>query len=602
VRHFVLAALLSVALAGVAPAAPLQAAPAPAPDAVANVGGRRTTSLDGMWRTIVDPYANGFGSKFYENRKPKDESELIEYDFDTSPTLAVPGDWNTQRESLFLYEGVLWYEKTFDARPAAEARQFVYFGAANYAATVYLNGEKLGEHEGGFTPFSFEVTGKLRPTGNFLVVAVDSTRRQNGVPTLSTDWWNYGGITRNVSLVEVPRVFVRDYFVQLAKGSRDRVAGWVRVDGATGPQRVTVRVPEAHAEQTVETDAAGYAPLGFDAKLELWSPERPKLYDVEIACGAETLRDQIGFRSIETRGTEILLNGAPVFLRGICIHEEAPGRARRATTTEDAEVLLGWAKELGCNFVRLAHYPHNEAMVRAADRLGLLVWSEVPVYWSIAWEDPHAFATAQSQLGEMIARDHNRAAVIIWSIGNETPQSDARLKFMQALAERARSLDATRLLAAAMFVSHVTPTTLRIDDPLGRSLDVFGCNEYVGWYDGLPSKADTLDWQNAYDKPLIMSEFGGGAQYGRHGGEMSRFSEEYQAGLYEHQLRMLDRIPFLRGTTPWILKDFRSPRRQLPGVQDFFNRKGLVSDAGQRKLAFYVLQRYYRQRAAAAAK
>src|SRR5262249_43009203 len=158
----------------------------------------------------------------------------------------------------------------------------------------------------------------------------------------------------------------------------------------------------------------GYAAFEFDAALKLWWPEDPKLYDVVIESETDRLQDQIGFRTIETKGTDILLNGKPVFLRGVCIHEEAPFRGGPAFSREDASTLLGWAKELGVNFVRLAHYPHNENMIKEADRRGILVWSEIPVYWTILWENPGTLENAQNQLSEMIARDKNRAAVIIW--------------------------------------------------------------------------------------------------------------------------------------------------------------------------------------------
>jgi beta-glucuronidase len=582
--------LTAVATAAAAPSVQIQ-----------NVHGRSVTDLGGAWHVIVDPYDDGyderFGARYYQVRTARDPSDLVEYDFSRSPVLQVPGDWNTQRESLFLYEGSVWYQRTLDAPVSTDRRQFLYFGAANYRARVYLNGEEIGRHEGGFTPFCFEVTGKLKPAGNQLVVAVENRRRREGVPTLSTDWFNYGGLTREVLLVETPRVFVRDYFVQLAKGARDRIAGWVQVDGATGPERVTIRIPEAKLESTVTTDASGRAEVSFAAPgLELWSPERPKLYDVEISTASGSIRDAIGFRTIETRGTDILLNGQPVFLRGVCIHEESPVRAGRMWSAEDAATTLGWAKELGCNYVRLAHYPHNENMIREADRLGLLVWSEVPVYWSIAWEEPTTLALARQQIEENIARDHNRACIALWSIANETPSGDARLRFLTNLAARVRELDATRLVTAAIFSTRVSPTAQTLEDPLGEQLDVLGCNEYIGWYERTPEDADPITWTSKYDKPLIMSEFGAEGVYGMHGDPAARFTEDYQVRFYEHQLRMLDKIPFLRGTTPWVLKDFRSPRRQLPGVQDGFNRKGLVSDRGQRKAAFYVMQHWYREK------
>ena len=568
-----------------------------------NTEGRKTISLDGQWQTIVDPYESGYynyryqpsDNGYFKNAKPKSKSDLIEYDFDKSATLTVPGDWNTQSDRFFFYEGTIWYKKSFDYQRKPDTRLFVYFGAANYLADVFLNGEKLGQHEGGFTPFNFEITKLVRDTGNFLIVKVDNKRRRDAVPTLMTDWWNYGGLTREVMLIETPTTFVNDYMVQLKPGSRDRVVGWVKLAGERLNQRITVRIPEAGVVKSFATDGNGLAAIDFSADLKLWSPETPKLYDVTIEAETDRVRDEIGFRGIETRGTDILLNGRPIFLRGVCIHEEAPLRGGRAYSREDAVTLLGWAKEMGANFVRLAHYPHNEFMIREADRMGIMVWSEIPVYWTIQWENPATLENARNQLSEVIARDKNRAAVVIWSVANETPLSDARLTFLHNLISHARSLDPTRLLSAAMERHYLDAKTQMIDDPLGEFLDVLGCNEYVGWYDGLPEKADGLEWKSKYQKPLVMSEFGGDALFNHHGDALTRWTEEYQENVYQHQIGMLKRISFLRGTSPWILMDFRSPRRPLPGIQDYWNRKGLVSDRGEKKKAFYVMQRWYRE-------
>jgi beta-glucuronidase len=573
------------------------------PPLIANIEGRQTISLNGRWQIIVDPYEAGYYDYQYQprrdgyfvNAKPARPSDLVEYDFDASEQLNVPGDWNSQSERLLLYEGTVWYKKSFDYRKNG-TRVYVHFGAVNYEAAVYLNGQKLGHHEGGFTPFNFEITSLVREKDNFLILKVDNTRRRDAVPTLNTDWWNYGGLTREVALVEVPDTFIQDYFIQLKKGQTAQIAGWVRLNGArSGGQPVVVEIPEAGIRQTVTTDDAGYAPLDFPAHLQPWSPETPKLYKVTVSAGADSVAERIGFRTIETRGTDILLNGRPVFLRGISIHEESPLRGGRAFSEDDARLLLGWARELGCNFVRLAHYPHNEHMTRIADELGLMVWSEIPVYWTILWDDPRTFENARRQLEESITRDKNRASIILWSVANETPRGDARMTFLKGLIDHARALDPTRLLTAANERRYTDRQTLIVDDPLGEHLDVLGCNEYVGWYDGLPEKAAGLTWKVAYDKPLVISEFGAGAVFGNHGDKRAKWTEEYQADLYEHQIAMLRKIPSLRGMSPWILMDFRSPRRPLPRIQDFYNRKGLLSDRGERKQAFFVLQRFYRE-------
>jgi beta-glucuronidase len=360
-----------------------------------------------------------------------------------------------------------------------------------------------------------------------------------------------------------------------------------------------VRIPELKLESQIQTDANGFGQIALSVSgLSLWSPENPKLYDVEFDAADEVIHDQIGFRTIEVRGQDILLNGKPIFLRGVSIHEEAPYRSGRAFSADDARTLLGWVKEMNGNYVRLAHYPHNRNMTRMADRMGLLVWSEIPVYWTIDWTNASTLANAKNQLTEEITRDKNRASIIIWSMGNETPITDARVAFMRELVKTARQLDSTRLISAALETHYSDPNTKLIDDPLGSDLDVIGCNEYVGWYERTPDDADHITWKTPYTKPLIMTEFGADAQFGLHGSPDERWTEEYQESVYRHQIVMLNKIPFLRGTTPWILMDFRSPRRVLPVVQDFYNRKGLVSDRGQKKKAFYVMQEFYKEKSA----
>ena len=573
------------------------ASPAPS-TLIANVSARTTSSLNGSWRIIVDPFDNG-RSGFFRDAKAKDKSDLVEYSFDASPVINVPGDWNTQREQLMFYEGPVWYRRTFSYHKREGIRTFVYFGAVNYKATVYLNGEKLGEHEGGFTPFNFECGPELREGENSLVVEVNNTRRADGIPAARFDWWNYGGITRDVMLIEVPPKFIQDYSIQLDRSSQDQISGWVQVNGGQAGQKISLQIAEAGIQESLNSDAKGYAAFRFHANVDRWSPEYPKLYTIILSSGDDSVHDEIGFRTIEVQGSKILLNGKPIFLRGISMHEEAPFREGRAFSPEDAHTLLGWAKDLGCNFVRLAHYPHNENEIRLADRMGLMLWSEIPVYWDIDWTNPATLANAENQLRDMIARDHNRASVILWSMSNETPVKPERLTFIKQLAQEAREIDSTRLITSAL--NHVDgsgtePRTL--SDPLGDALDVIGLNEYLGWYWGRPEDADKLEWKSSFNKPLIVSEFGGGAIAGRHGDPDERWTEEYQDNLFQHQLAMVQRMPNLAGLTPWVLMDFRSPLRMLPGVQDYHNRKGVISNRGQKKMAFFTLQKFYSKIAA----
>lgn len=578
---------------------------------ITNVLNRQTTSLAGKWNYIVDPYETGYynfhsevydqkdihsTAAFYNNYHAKNKLELVEYDFDKSPILTIPGDWNTQKENLFYYEGSLWLKRSFDYSLSGSNRLFVYFGAANYKADVYLNGTKLGVHEGGFTPFHFEVTSIVKPKDNFLIVRIDNKRQADAVPTLNTDWWNYGGITRDVLLIEEPPIFIQDYTIQLKKGSPKKIAGSVILNPAKVDEKITIFIPDLKIEKTISTNNDGVAWFEINSeKIQYWSPSSPKLYEILIKIANQKLRDDIGFRIIETKGPEIILNGSPLFLRGISIHEEFMGR--RATGESNATELLTWAKELGCNYVRLAHYPHNEYMVKLADKLGLLVWEEIPVYWTIDFKNEKTFSNAIRQLTEVITRDKNRACTILWSVANETPPSTIRNLFLQKLIHHARSLDSTRLVSAALLTRNENGVGI-IDDSLGEYLDIVSFNQYRGWYGGDLETAPDAKWTVPYNKPVIVSEFGGDARFGLHGTRQERWTEEYQEYLYEQNLAMIEKIPNFCGLSPWILTDFRSPRRLLPGVQDEFNRKGLISDKGEKKKAFFTLQSFYKKKAA----
>ncbi|MFC7000022.1 glycoside hydrolase family 2 protein [Rufibacter roseus] len=576
---------------------------------IQNIKGREFTSLNGQWNYIMDPYEMGYydyrhmpfdqsasgKGGFYDDREQKNKSELIEYNFEYAPQLVVPADWNSQGDIFKFYEGTIWYRKKFSAAPKTDKKYLLYFAAVNYEAHVYLNGKKLGVHKGGFTPFQFDVTGKLNQGDNVVVVKADNTRKQDEVPTVNTDWWNYGGITRDVLLAELPQTHINDYKIQLAKNNLNRIEGYVQLDGKDLAQQITVSIPELKIKTTARADASGRVNISIPVKkMTYWSPENPKLYDVVVSSGTDEVKDRIGFRTIEVKGTDILLNNKSVFFRGISIHDENPLLQGRLRNRGDMRMMLQWAKELNCNYVRLAHYTHNEEMIRLADEMGLMVWAEVPVYWTISWENPETYKNAQQQMTDMVVRDKNRASVVVWSIGNETPLSEPRHKFMGNMAAYTRSLDDTRLVAAALEI-HREGYDLIVDDPLGEKLDLVSFNQYGGWYWGAPKDLPKYSFKIKYNKPVVITEFGGEAVAGYHADDETRWSEEYQESMYKYQLDMLSKVGALRGMTPWILVDFRSPRRQHPVYQNFWNRKGVYSDTGEKKKAFFVLKNFYDQ-------
>ena len=572
--------------------------------ALSAIAERTEMSLDGDWHYIVDPQEIGFRSYhdatdsdhdnmlYGRNLKQRRPSDLVEYDFDASPTLRVPGDWNTQKRELYYYEGSLWYERAFEWKKTA-GRTFIHFDAVSLEAGVYVNGKKLGTHVGGFTPFEFEVTDILKDGRNFVVVRADNKRRADGIPTKGFDWWNYGGIIRDVRLETRPDIYVKNWRVDLDRTDRKTLTAKVQLDKSVAGVEVELAIPELAISAKAKTDETGAATLAAAPEgIELWSPKNPRRYAVTVKAGEDTVSDEMGFRTIETKGRKILLNGEEIFFKGVAMHDEAMNGGGRVTTDDEVAENIRRAKAIGANFVRLAHYPHNEKMVRACEKEGLLVWSEIPLYWMIDWKNPKTYASAENQVREMIERDIRRGNVVVWSMANETVPSKDRNEFLKRLAAFARSLDSTRLVSMAMEVTSAKNCVNRLRDDLHTEVDIIAFNEYIGWYRNV-ADADKMVWEIPYDKPVVISEFGGGALAGRHGKTDERWTEEMQRAIYEANIRMFGRIEGLAGVNPWVLTDFRSPRRPLAGVQDDYNRKGLFSPDGREKLAAETIRKFY---------
>ena len=564
---------------------------------MSNVYGRDYQFLNGKWNVIVDLYEHGKTRAIYKNLKPQSDYQFYEYSFEGGMRLNVPGDWNSQDPKLEYFEGTVWYARHFDARIQKGRRQFLYFAAVSYRCNVYLNGFRVGSHEGGFTPFQIEVTGKLKDGDNFLVVEVNNRRTEDSIPALMFDWWNYGGITRDVLLVNTPDVFINDYFIRLDKFQPDLIHVDVSLSDKISAD-VELEIPELKVTRRLTTDENGCGRMSFKVKkLIRWAPDAPKLYNVELSLGGDTVSEEIGFRNIEVDGTEILVNGKPVFMRCVSFHEEIPQRKGRAFSESDAVMLLSEAEALGVNMIRLAHYPQNEYIVRLAERKGIILWQEIPVWQDIDFSDQGTRAKAQKMLSDMIHRDKNRCAVGFWGVANETLPSVARDEFLSLLLDTGKSIDSTRLYVAAFYMAKFNSETgaFEMKDDFMEKLDVVAVNKYLGWYHRWPAEPSEVKWNVCPHKPLIISEFGGEAVYGQSGDEnvASSWSEEHQQKLYRDNIEMFRNIPNLAGVSPWILFDFRSPYRYHPVNQDYWNRKGLVSDQGCRKKAWYVMNEYY---------
>ena len=569
--------------------------------ALTNVYGRDYRLLNGRWDAIVDLYDQGQRMKICENRQPEGQTDFYEYSFDGGLRLEVPGDWNSQSDELKYYEGTVWYGRHFDAAPQPGKKEMLHFGAVSYRCNVYLNGEKIASHEGGFTPFTIDVTDRLKTGDNFLVVEANNRRTKDAIPALAFDWWNYGGITRDVMLISLPDNYIKDYFIQLDKTNPEIINVDVTMSHPQAGVKVSVSIPSLKKRLEGTTDASGRFKGTIRAKgLNRWSPDAPVLYDVAVCGGEDSVDERIGFRNIKVDGTRILINDKPQFMRCISFHEEIPQRMGRAFSKADATMLLNEAKELGVNMIRLAHYPQNEYTVRMAEEMGIVLWQEIPIWQGIDFTDDNTRQKAQTMLSEMIDRDKNRCAVCFWGVANETQPSPERNDFLKSLLETGKSIDTTRLYVAAFDLVYFDKDRqlFTMDDPFTDNLDVVAVNKYMGWYHPWPLSPAESIWDVTPTKPLIISEFGGEALYGQSGSRdvVSSWSEDYQARLYEDNLRMMENIPNLAGVSPWILFDFRSPFRFHPTNQEGWNRKGLVSDRGQRKKAWYIMRDFYEKK------
>ena len=628
----------------------------PSPDNLIGwIDSRQITSLNGEWSYIVDPMNNGlpessFFGGFPKNKTQKTGMELIEYNFETAAKIQIPGAWNAIDEKLFFYRGPVWLYKKFNYQRKKEAITHLYIEGSNFTTKIFLNGSIVGEFEGGYVPFNFDISKYLKDGENILLVQTDNTLNQSSVPTQKTDWWPWGGIVGDVYILETPKKFIQNAYLQLNPENFSEALFNVEMNQELSGQRIVLEIPELQFKDEFITNATGFIRESIKITPQLWSPDDPKLYKVIISTDQEIISDEIGFRSIKVKGQNIYLNNSEIQFKGISMHSEPIGIPGPAFSKEHFQDLLLTAKDLNINFIRAAHYPYTRHLAKVADRLGLMLWEEVPVYWNIDWDNSETLNIATNQIRRLVQRDQNRASVVVWSVANETPLSSSRMKFLNTLLSEIEVIDSTRLTTAALLSGSeeqfkalvlvlalkgfnsqwVNPQekaifqfildqanipidselnfSISIDDPLGESVDLISYNEYFGWYyvtfftDQMMISEGTLrklmfeimpsiKISSVFNKPIHISEFGAGAKYGNHSNKI--WSENYQASLYRHQLEMLSNNPQIKGISPWVFKDFRAMLRPLPGIQDFYNRKGLIDENGNKKEAFDVLADFY---------
>ncbi len=558
---------------------------------------RAAQSLNGAWFLTLDNFDEGLRQKWFLEPDICAKDWILPPDFSVEggKKVQVPLCMNLVDPTWDLYAGAMWFTRDFDFVPNPNERIFLRIGAAANEARVFLNGEFLGRHLGASTPFNVELS-NIKNGKNRLQIQVDNKPRAESVPMNHTDWFNYGGIYRDIEIITLPSVFIRDFYCGLvANGKLDTFFAEVALseeESANNNQFANFAIPALNINETIEIkNGKGRIEVAFDknAKPELWSDVNPSLYNVCVTFGADQINDKIGFREIAVKGEKIFLNGKEIFLRGICVHEEYPNLGKAANEGEIRQ-MLAHVKELNANFIRLSHYPHHEKVAELADELGILLWEEIPVYWAIDFSRKETLEDATNQLSELILRDKNRASVIIWGVGNENADTDARLNFMSLLAKTAKNLDPTRLTSAACLINR---ETFKIEDRLAAHLDIIGINEYFGWYEPNLENLSLLLKNSDPKKPVIITETGADALLGKRGGKRELFTEDCQMNVYEEQLKRLSQAPYICGICPWILYDFRTQRRQNH-FQQGYNLKGLIDKDHQRKKgAFFLLADFY---------
>ncbi|HLV09526.1 MAG TPA: glycoside hydrolase family 2 TIM barrel-domain containing protein [Halanaerobiales bacterium] len=551
--------------------------------------GREKESLNGCWNFQIDPYDTFLRSRWYQEIEEDEKGRKLplDYDFEHWEKTTVPSCWNLVDDRYLYYEGAAIYTRKFEYSKQRENRVFLKIGAANYETRIFLNRSFLGYHRGGSTPFYVEITEHLEKE-NRLIILVDNKRRPEFVPMSNTDWFNYGGLYRDVELIRTLDSYLKDITVQLSGDNYDAIKIKVEVDGLHKNGMAEIDIPELGLGEDIRVkDGLGESII--KACPELWTPDNPRLYEVNISYRGDQVREKLGFRDIRIKDGDIYLNGEKIFFRGVACHEESFENGR-ALTEEEIRENFRLAREMNCNFLRLAHYPHTGKAARIADEMGLMLWEEIPVYWAIDFSNPETIQDAENQLKELIKRDKNRASVLIWSVGNENPDTDERLAFMKRLALKTRELDPTRPVSAACLVNHVER---KIEDRLTEYLDIIGINEYYGWYDPEFDSLIEIIENSKPDKPVFITEFGAAALAGHRGAVNELFTEDNQQQVYRKQVELLGEIPYIKGLSPWILYDFRCPRR-TNRFQRGYNLKGLLSrDKKHKKLSFYIMKEFY---------
>lgn len=623
-------------------------------------------SLNGKWRYKIDPNNVGLDSNWW------DPEEWITKNYIYLKECNIPSSWN-QYKGLEKYEGIVWYFLEFsDIQGYSSTKDlFLRFNASNYYTKIWVDALELGDNEGGFLPFEL-----LIPSGtlelekkHYIAVRVENYRKSDRVPGVSFDWYNYGGMYRDVEFVLKEKLRI-DWVGIKSKLNNDNSAT-LKVNLEIMDNR-TEKVPDSEfngefswncyflgnlsqyskkqekiedkeseedkyfkpkfgtsASTKIETDliddllsselsdevlppetiepviepslegvlikSGTYTiPKGkkkgvFEFNIEephLWHPNSPDLYQLEMILNESKDKKNIrfGIREIKTDRNYVFLNKKRILIKGVSLHEELVPYGRTIPISERRKDIIN-IKKLKLNAIRTAHYSHDESFYKLADEEGVLVFEEIPVYWDLDYKKLKTFQIAKKMIFTMIRRDFNHPSIILWSCGNEIPidASISCLNFISNLGKYARYLDDSRLIS---WVS--LPSLTRIPKKVKNYTDIYNINAYFGWYYLSPYNLnmvlDAIHYGNI-KKPLLLSEFGADAKCGYRVPlkKFEKSSEERQASVISHQIKVLNSKDYVAGWFIWIYRDFKSHMR-LNEYQRGFNIKGLVTPKNEKKL------------------
>jgi beta-glucuronidase len=556
---------------------------------------RTTELLNGPWEFIKDPGNVGLQEKWFE-RFPH-----------ASQSMYVPSCWNNEL-NLYDYEGVGWYRKTIRTKETQNIR--LVFHAVLGHANVYLDGQHLGYHYGGYTPFEFVIP-SLSAGDHELVVRTDSTLDRLTIPTEHVDWFHYGGIIRPVELQVLPDLYIEQFKIDYdLNGIADAdVSVQVRIRSLSHTDLTTLLTlneggEEIHSEK-VSVDAGQTVDCTVKLRwtdVRLWNVGRPELYTIQARTDFDDKVDRIGFRRIETKDHRILINGSPVYLKGVNRHEEHPewGFAFPPKLMhKDLDII----RELGCNTVRGSHYPQSSYWLDLLDENGIVFWSEIPMWGAFLPNEtvcePLFQERALTMIQEMVELHYHHPSVIFWSVHNEIDsRTQDAYEMTERLVQLVKQLDTSRLITYA--------TMHPLEDILLPLFDVIGINKYNGWYEGdvdgfkemLRQFHERAEQMGAGDRPVLMTEFGGAGIFGDVGWEPRLFSEDYQAQIITDALAIFRDDPKIGGTFIWQFADTRgdlkSDGKYFRDRARSFNNKGLVNEYRKPKQSFREVRRIYR--------